>query len=340
MSKRPADGDVPGAKRVHGDNVDGLFDPLPFELEDSLLDVPGQLPDDDEEYDPVVRRSPVKRRTIPSAPAPKKVENKAAEDPLKLNDALAAAGVDIAKEEELLTLHRPINNTSMAQQLSQRYRQLGGFLYPYHVSQFMSRVARDNGIVQNFSQETELLDLMSSACHHWLLTLITKTVLLSRHRRRGIPNINKKDKKAAMLARLELSKELRNLAAKQKEQEEKRVTKRMLLGLEKSDGLDGAKAGADETLHRATNSTAALMTSARKKYSWMTSTGGASSAIAHDDGKSKQSSILSARGDNGLRFREIRAFNSITMKDFLAVIEDERMGVEKAIIKGYAKLKD
>lgn len=127
----------------------------------------------------------------------------------------------------------------------------------------------------------------------------------------------------------------------------------MALGLEK-DGTDpgngdpaNGKAGAEETLHRAANATAAMMTMnpGRKKYSWMTanagSGGGDDSKVASEkDGKSKQSSIIAARGDNGLRFREIRSGNSVTMKDLLGALEDERMGTEKAVLKGYAKLKD
>lgn len=281
-----------------------------------------------------------------------------ADDASKLNDAIAAAGVDIQKEEELLAqqhAHRASNITA-ANQFSQRQRQynphLNAFLHPYHLAVFMNRVANQNGILQNFVQDGELLELMSVACQQWLSKIVSKTVILSRHRRRGIPSFNSKNKKLSLslltaIQRSDLSKELRNLAAKQKEMEEKRVSKRIILGLEKSADANGdasAKAGAEETLHRAANATAAMMAMnpGRKKYSWMTSsTGGGDDAAGGDkDGKNKQSSIISVRGDNGLRYREIRSGNSVTMKDLLGVIEEERMGTEKAVIKGYAKLKD
>lgn len=132
-----------------------------------------------------------------------------------------------------------------------------------------------------------------------------------------------------------------------------------MLGLEKSPndpsntGENGdSKAGAEETLHRAANATAAMMTMnlGKKKYSWMTSSNGSggggggadlgkSGNGASKDGR-KESPIISIRGDNGLRFREIRSGNSVVMKDLLEAIEDEKRGTRNAIVKGYAKLKD
>lgn len=277
------------------------------------------------------------------------------DDTSKLNDAIAAAGVDIHQEEELL-LQQQLNRRSDVSNDLKQYLKASkppAFLNPYHTASFMNKVARENGVYQNFLQDGELLELISASCENWIANILTKTVVLSRHRRRGVPNLTSKNKKgtnAANIPRSELSKEIRNLASKQKELEERRVAKRILLGLEKSasdptnEDVDG-KAGAEETLHRAANATAAMMTMnpGRKKYSWMTSNSGANEvakAGAETDGKGKQSTIISVRGDNGLRFREIRSGNLITLKDLLGVIEDERMGTEKAIIKGYAKLKD
>lgn len=281
-------------------------------------------------------------------------------DPSKLNDALAAAGVDIQREEELLSTQ---NNRAALnlhqQQLNNRQRQnfgpLGSFLHPYHVALFMNRTARENGVTQNFMIDPEMLDFMSAACKEWIANIVTKTIALARHRRRGIPAFNNKNGQAAkqktipQLQRSEVSKELRNLALKQKEQEEKRVAKRLALGLEKSDEVapeTGNKAGAEETLHRAANATAAMMTMnpSRKKYSWMTSGASDSADIGKPspakDSASKQSALISTRGDNGLRYREIRTGNMVTTKDLLGVLEEERMATSKALIKGYAKLKD
>lgn len=310
-------------------------------------------------YRPAANRFDPKRTFPPGMSVP---PNGAAgnrpDDPSKLNDALAAAGVDIQREEELLLSN--YNRTALSfqqQQLANRQRQaygpLNAFLHPYHVALLMNKVARENGVVQNFMVDPEMLEFMSAACKEWLSDIVTKTVALSRHRRRGIPALNKngagKPKTIHPSQRSETSKELRNLALRQKEAEERRVVKRLALGLEKSDEVapeTGNKAGAEETLHRAANATAAMMTlnSSRKKYSWMTS--GASAAgdgaklSASKEGGPKQSSLISTRGDNGLRFREIRTGNMITTKDLLGVLEEVRMGTSKAVVKGYAKLKD
>lgn len=210
------------------------------------------------------------------------------------------------------------------------------------------------------------MELVLAACENWISTLSTKTLILSRHRRRGIPTLiegksNGKrgnNSSTPSTQRSEISRELRNMAARQKEQEEKRVQKRIALGLENgaTGESENGKAGAEETLHRAANATATMMTmTGRKKYSWMTAGasgggrgGGSGASSAGDDGsnrgdsegKAKQSSIIAIRGDNGLRYREIRTGKSVTMKDLLGALEDERMGVDKALIKGYAKLKD
>lgn len=280
------------------------------------------------------------------------------DDPSKLNDALAAAGVDIQREEELLASNSNRSALSLhQQQLANRQRQtfgpLNAFLHPYHVALFMNKVARENGVVQNFMIDPEMLEFMSAACKEWISNIVTKTVALSRHRRRGIPALNRsnggKPKTVHPSQRSEISKELRNMALRQKELEERRVLKRLTLGLEKSDEVapeTANKTGAEETLHRAANATAAMMTlnPSRKKYSWMTSgSGGGGDEVklsASKDGGPKQSSLISTRGDNGLRFREIRTGNMITTKDLMGVLEEERMGTSKAVVKGYAKLKD
>lgn len=294
-----------------------------------------------------------------NAPARGQDKDKA-EDPSKLNDALAAAGVDIQREEELLSTNYNRNALNIQQQQimnrqRQSYGQLNSFLHPYDVALFMNRVARENGVMQNFMVDPEMLDFMSGACKEWISGIVTKTAALAKHRRRAIPAFNPRNKangKQKVIPssqRSEVAKELRNLALKQKEMEERRVAKRALLGLEKSDEVapeSGNKAGADETLHRAANATAAMMTSnpSRKKYSWMTSgaagTREDTKSTANNDFGQKQSSLISARGENGLRFREIRTGNHITSKDLLGVLEDERMGTTKAVIKGYARLKD
>lgn len=270
-------------------------------------------------------------------------------DPSKLNDALAAAGVDIGREEELLQQQQynrgpriNVLQPSYIQQRTARPIHRTPFLNPYHLGTFMQRVARENGVLQSFMSDNELLELMSASCEQWISHIATKTILLSRHRRRGIPALKNKKIPSNQIPRSEVSKELRSLALRQKEIEERRVSRRILLGLENKDAnLESNKVGAEETLHRAANETAAMMTSNKKKYLWMSSgagTGDDTKAMERE--KDKQSHLLALRGDNGLRFRDIRTGDSITMKDILSALEDERMGVNKAIMKGYARLKD
>ncbi|CAN3353638.1 transcription initiation factor TFIID subunit 4 [Diutina catenulata] len=272
-----------------------------------------------------------------------------ASDPNKLNDALAAAGVNIAEEEEIS------QNLNSRASYGPGYRgpqalksaRISPFLNPYQLAQFMTRVAKENGIHQNFQTDSEMLDLMSAACETWMSQLITRTLILSHHRRRGIANFNgdAKGKKAATAPRSELSRELRNMAVRQKESEEKRVLKRIALGLEKDAHApegDAKGAAAEEAMHRSTNATAAMMTTGKKKYAWMDGGGGekSSASTTNSGDKNKQSALITARGDNGLRYREIRSGNSVMMKDLLSALEDERQGADKALLKGYAKLKE
>lgn len=269
-------------------------------------------------------------------------------DPSKLNDALAAAGVDIGREEELLQQQQynrgPRINVqpSYLQLRPSRPLQRTPFLNSYHLGTFMQRVARENGVLQSFMSDSELLELMSASCEQWISHIATKTVLLSRHRRKGIPALKNKKIASSLIPRSEVSKELRSLALKQKDLEERRVSRRILLGLENKDAnLDSNKVGAEETLHRAANETAAMMTSNKKKYLWMSSGSGTGDETRDmEREKDKQSHLLALRGDNGLRFRDIRTGDSVTMKDLLSALEDERMGVIKAVTKGYARLKD
>lgn len=267
---------------------------------------------------------------------PRRQEKK--DDPNKLNDALAAAGVDLLREEELLTRNYPRAGSAAPV----RARTTGPFLHPYHVGVLMNKAAEECGMRQNFMVDTEMLEFMLMACKEFLSGIVTKTVLLARHRRRGIPAFNQAPKQKVIppLQKLDATRELRNMALRQRELEEKRVAKRIALGLETRADVapEGTRFGAEETLHRAANATAAIMAgaSARKKYSWM------SALLEKRPNKEpgKQSSLISLRGDNGLRYREIRTGNMVTTTDLLSVLENERVGATKALVKGYARLKD
>ncbi|KAI3403465.2 TAF4 [Candida oxycetoniae] len=280
------------------------------------------------------------------------------QDSSKLNDAIAAAGVDIQKEEELL-LQKQINRRAdgMIEGLEMSVKSTAStpFLNPYHLSSFLGKVSRTHQINQNFLENGDILNLISNACEEWISHLASKALILSRHRRRGILFPSKKGQSSSSVQRSAVSKELRNIALRQKEMEEKRVQKRIMLGLEKSasesvGGENGdGKAGSEETLHRAANATAAMMSTGKKKYSWMNSSSNGGGALGGGidsgtrgsfDSKSKQSPIISVRGDNGLRFREIRSANAIVLRDLISALEGEKKGTQQIVTKGYAKLRD
>lgn len=278
------------------------------------------------------------------------------QDSSKLNDAIAAAGVDIHEEEELLLQQQLVRKNEAVNERNDvlRSTKVSTFLNPYHLAAFLGKVAKSHQVNQNFLEDGDMLNLISGACETWISHIASKAITISRHRRRGgVLTSSKKNGTLSSSQRSAVSKELRNIAVKQKELEEKRVNKRIALGIEKGandpngeENGDG-KAGADETLHRAANATAAMMTIGKKKYSWMNSSANGGGVGSDKDGKGgtgtsqgKQSPIIAARGDSGLRYREVRAGNSIVLKDLLGAIENEKRGTQEAIIKGYAKLRD
>ncbi|CAM9018461.1 unnamed protein product [Wickerhamomyces anomalus] len=249
-----------------------------------------------------------------------------AEDPDKLSDALLSAGVDLKAEEALLTstvnsLPTKQNGEQIAANAVQQPIIINTpFLDPRQVATFMSKVANANGIKQSFDNEVHspILQLMTNACEEWMTNIVTNAVILSRHRRRSI----------RQRKRSEISKALREVAVQQKSQEDKRQQKRKNLGIDQE---EQSKLGTEETQHKATNATVAMMTAGKKKkYSWMTG-GGAGS------GGSKASS---GSVDGGIRFREAREEPGIAVRDLLSSLEKKRHGVEKVITKGYSKLKD
>ncbi|KAI5960912.1 TAF4 [Candida theae] len=280
------------------------------------------------------------------------------QDSSRLNDAIAAAGVNLHEEEELLLQQQLARKNEAMNEGNANLQspKVSTFLNPYHLAAFLGKVAKKHQVNQSFLEDGDVLNLISGACETWISHIAAKTITISRHRRRGgVLTTSKKNgaSSSSSSQRSAVSRELRNLAVKQKELEEKRVNKRIALGIEKSandpsdEGNGDGKAGADETLHRAANATAAMMTVGKKKYSWMNSGAGGGGAGADNDGKDnkgssrgKQSPIIAARGDSGLRYREVRAGNSIVLKDLLGAIEHEKRGTQEAIIKGYAKLRD
>ncbi|AGO11245.1 AaceriACL016Cp [[Ashbya] aceris (nom. inval.)] len=274
------------------------------------------------------RKSPQKMqrasmRRAAGAGAPKQQS-----DPDKLSDALLSAGVDIKEEEALLS--STVTTMKSNSQVSNSQIPLHPpFLHPSHVASMMKKVAAEQNFNQDFSKSSELLSLMSTACELYIRDIITNSIIISRHRRKAV--------KLNSGRRSETTRVLRDLALKQREQEERRVKRRIALGLEKE--ITDPKLDSGETLHRASNATANMMIAGgKKKYSWLTSGSKVNSTDLKNPGK--VSSAVAARGDLGIKFREAREEPGIVMRDLLHALENRRVGVNNTIAKGYARIRD
>lgn len=255
-------------------------------------------------------------------------QTKLQSDPDKLSDALLSAGVNIREEEALLT--STVSATkSNAQVSNSQIPEHPPFLHPVHVAQFMKKVANEQNFNQDFSKNSDILGFMSTACEMFIKDIVTNSLVISRHRRRAV--------KLNAGRRSEVSRALRDLALQQKQQEERRVKKRISMGLEKETAE--AKLDTEETLHRASNATANMMiTGGKKKYSWLTA--GSKPAAPGLKATGKVSSAVAARGDLGIRYREAREEPGIVMRDLLHALENRRVGVNNVISKGYARIRD
>lgn len=249
-------------------------------------------------------------------------------DPEKLSDALLSAGVDL-KEEEALLSSTVVKMKSNSQVLNSQIPLHPPFLHPSHVANMMKRIAIAQNFNQDFSQNTDLLSLMSTACELYMRDIVTNSIIISRHRRKAL--------KLNSGRRSEIARVLRDLALKQREQEERRLKRRVALGLEK-ETMD-TKLDSGETLYRASNATANMMIAGgKKKYSWLTS--GAKSNPNDFKNAGKVSSVVAARGDFGIKYREAREEPGIVMRDLLRALENRRVGVSNTIAKGYARIRD
>ncbi|VUG17136.1 TAF4 [Brettanomyces bruxellensis] len=234
-------------------------------------------------------------------------------DPEALTDAVAAAGVNLRMEEE----QAMAGSSGLSVSRKQVHR--NHFLKPQQLAWFMARAMEDQGM-RTSGFDPELINLMSAACESYMNGLVTDTVLMSRHRRRGV-KIRRHQSISG--SKSDISRALRDIAIKQKLMEEKRSQRRVALG------LDEEKKDEETEEQTQTNLTASLMMSGsmKKRYSWMQTS-------------NSRHTPLGSRGDNGIRYREAREEPGIVTRDVLAAIENRRMGVASTIVKGYAKLRD
>lgn len=250
-------------------------------------------------------------------------------DPDKLSDALLSAGVDIREEEALLssTVARSKSTGTLSNNQIPAHPP---FLHPKNVGDYMKRIASEQNFHQDFSKNGDILGLMSTACELYMRDVITNSLVLSIHRRKGV--------KLNTGRRSEISRALRDLALRQKAQEERRVQRRIALGLEKQS--TDVRLDSEETQHRASNATANLMIAGgnKKKYSWLSAGSKSSSTDLKNQGN--VSSAVAARGEMGIKYREAREEPGIVMRDLLHALENKRVGVNNIITKGYARIRD
>ncbi|CCK70357.1 Taf4p KNAG_0E00890 [Huiozyma naganishii CBS 8797] len=265
-------------------------------------------------------------------------QGKAQTDPNKMQDVLFSAGVDIKEEEALLQTSTNLSKKKLSQQRNAAADAVmmpphQPFLHPDQVLATMRKASKDAQFNSNFisssNKKADVLAVVSSACEYYMRDIVTNALVISRHRRRGVQlNTGR---------RSEVSIALKSIALTQRKEEEKRLKKRIALGLEKED-VD-TQVNSEETLHRASNLTATLRAGTKKQYGWLTSSV-AKPTSSMTKSMGKVANDINSRGDNGLKFREAREEPGIVMRDLLFALENRRMGVNNAITKGYAKIRD
>lgn len=253
-------------------------------------------------------------------------------DPNKMSDVLFSAGVDIREEEALL--HSSITTSKNAQSQNAAMAKLlknPPFLHPDQVSKMMKKVLVNQNCknANEMVKNNDILNMMSTACETYMRDILTNAIVISRHRRKAV-KINSGRRSEVAIA-------LKAIAQQQKKDEERRVKKRIALGLEKEDYEN--KIDSEETLHHASNVTAGLRAGSKKQYGWLTSSVGKPTNTGVKS-TGRVASDIAARGDSGLKYREAREEPGIVMRDLLNALENRRMGVHNVISKGYARIRD
>ncbi|KAK9457451.1 transcription initiation factor TFIID component TAF4 [Dipodascopsis uninucleata] len=270
------------------------------------------------------------------------------EDPNDFSDALVSAGVDLQEEEQLLTSSIPLRDAA------------NNIRSGIAASTLNELDLDSNGLTElqrhrrmpflELQMENDAMVLISLACREWLSNIVTAALIAARYRRDSGARSNASNAS-------DVSKALRQIAIKDKEREEKYQTERVDLEIRNggtgisSDGDSSLSRGdpergghaSEEVMHRAANATAALMVSGgRKKYSWMT--GGSNNNAGGSPGGALSGTPSTRRDSMGtnqsLRLREAREESGLVMRDLLSVLEHERIGAEKAVAKGWAKIRD
>lgn len=291
-------------------------------------------------------------------------KNKLQTDPNKMQDVLLSAGVDIKQEEAILnsTVYNKqqqssyqLNNSNHNGYSHPLNNNLNNniivpphppFLHPDQVLDFMKKVTKEqffqinsnlnyisNSNINNTARKDldDVIHLISSSCEHYIRDILTQTIIISRHRRSGV-NWNNGQ-------RSEIQTNLRSIALQMKKDEEKRLKKRITLGLEK-ENLD-SNVDSQETLHRASNVTATLRAGTKKQYGWLKAASINKPISNSNKSLGKIANEILARGEIGLKFKEAREEPGIVMRDLLFALENRHyQGVQNILSKGYSRIRD
>lgn len=297
-------------------------------------------------------------------------KNKLQTDPNKMQDVLLSAGVDIKQEEAILnsTVYNKqqqslyqMNNNNNGYNYNSNNNLINNnmnniiipphppFLHPDQVLDFMKKVTKEqffqinnslNNITNNNNSNTnttsrkeldDVIQLISSSCEHYIRDIITQTIIISRHRRSGV-NWNNGQ-------RSEIQTNLRLIALQMKKDEDKRLKKRITLGLEK-ENLD-SNIDSQETLHRASNVTATLRAGTKKQYGWLKAASINKPINNTNKSLGKIANEIVARGEIGLKFKDAREEPGIVMRDLLFALENRHFqGVQTILSKGYSRIRD
>lgn len=241
-------------------------------------------------------------------------------DPDQLTDVLLSAGVDLQEETSHLTNSLNNDGTAAGGAPSHPVVDVNNLFLDYtNLSRLVERTAKEQGLRPLLDSENpDVAGLLSAACEEWIAEVLTTTALYSRHRR-----LSQNDQTSAA------GRALRQLVHQDKEAEQRHQQQKISMGIGSSG--DSKSKESEETMHRAANDTALMMTASKKRYSWLS---GGSAGAAH------AAPAPRARESETTRFKEVKEEQAIVLRDLLAALEEKHMGVKKVLVKGYARARD
>lgn len=260
-------------------------------------------------------------------------------DPNELGDVLNAAGVDLREEESLLNSGLSEQGGIAGARLlhAPKERDYETMLLNFHpLKRTMTHLAAESGLKLAQDEGTtasglnqDPISLICASCEEWLSVILQEAAAYSRHRRlsRNPTSLNEQS---------ELSRSLRDIMQKDRVRDSKHEAVKERLGLTQEQAPDDKDS--EERTQRAANDTARMMTQnigRKKKFSWM-------SDNSNSGGGGPPRSGAAARRQNNdpNRFKEIREDSGIVMRDVLPALERKHMGVKRALIKSYSRLRN